>query len=224
MDGGIADAADALDTDARDPEALLQLVETHSTLPPDYASTAEGKGTVFPDGTWKANSHCSEIRLHPNGRWLYVGNRGHDSIAVFAVDQISGALSLVKTEPSGGACPRNFTVDDSGQFLVVGNQDSNNVTAFRIDPRDGSFAERTDTLAVPSPNYVFALPRADGAGPADAVVAVKEKGAQLAQNMTLKEKAAAREAKFQNLQTAAIFAFLVFFAYAYFFVGVRYDL
>ena len=56
--------------------------------------------------TWKAFSHCSEIRLHPNGKWLYVGNRGHDSIAVYGVDPRTGHLSLVRIEPSGGACPR----------------------------------------------------------------------------------------------------------------------
>ena len=59
---------------------VLRQTALRSTLPAAYASTPEGRGTVFPDGTWKANSHCSEIRLPPSGKFLYVGNRGHESI------------------------------------------------------------------------------------------------------------------------------------------------
>ena len=50
-------------------------------------------GFVTPLGVWKAASHSSEIRLHPNGRYLYVGNRGHDSICVLAIDDVDGGVS-----------------------------------------------------------------------------------------------------------------------------------
>lgn len=148
---------------------VLRQTALRSTLPAAYASTPEGRGTVFPDGTWKANSHCSEIRLHPSGKFLYVGNRGHESIAVFRVvgggegealpagAPPAGTLQEVATEDSGGACPRNFNFDASGRFMLVGNQDSNNITVFRLSP-DGSFAEKTDVMRQPSPNYVYALP------------------------------------------------------------------
>ena len=60
-------------------------------------------------------------------RFLYVGNRGHNSIAVFRVDQPSGTLSLVDIQDSHGAFPRHFNFDRTSQFLVVGNHASDNV-------------------------------------------------------------------------------------------------
>jgi hypothetical protein len=53
-------------------------------------------------GVWKAASHCSEIRIHPSGKFLYVGNRGHESLAVFAIDQTTGGISLVQIAPTNG--------------------------------------------------------------------------------------------------------------------------
>ena len=177
---------------------VLRQTALRSTLPAAYASTPEGRGTVFPDGTWKANSHCSEIRLHPSGKFLYVGNRGHESIAVFRVvgggegeeaelpagAAPAGTLQEVATEDSGGACPRNFNFDASGRFVLVGNQDSNNITVFRLAP-DGSFAEKTDVVHQPSPNYLYALPfdrhggscSSDSNGSSDALGAMRRPGA-----------------------------------------------
>lgn len=57
-------------------------------------------------GVWKAASHCSEIRLHPNGRFLYVGNRGHESLAVYKVDQTTGGLELVEIHATQGKLGR----------------------------------------------------------------------------------------------------------------------
>ena len=65
-------------------------------------------------------------------RFLYVGNRGHNSIAVYKTDPDTGSLSLVDIQSSQGAFPRHFNFDASGKFLVVGNHASDNVVAFRI--------------------------------------------------------------------------------------------
>jgi len=74
-------------------------------------------------------SHSSNFLCH---RFLYVGNRGHNSIAVYRTDPDTGSLSLVDIQSSHGAFPRHFNFDASGKFLVVGNHASDNVVAFRI--------------------------------------------------------------------------------------------
>ena len=90
---------------AHAPDAPLRHLQTLSSLPP----AEQGKSVISPEGIWKAASHSSELRLRPDGRFLYVGNRGHDSIAIFAVDEAAGGtLRLVDIAACGGACPRNF--------------------------------------------------------------------------------------------------------------------
>ena len=82
-------------------------------------------------------------------RFLYVGNRGHNSIAVYKTDPDTGSLSLVDIQSSHGAFPRHFNFDASGKFLVVGNHASDNVVAFRI--LESGKLEVVDTLEdVPS--------------------------------------------------------------------------
>jgi 6-phosphogluconolactonase len=139
--------------DADDEGALLSHAQTLSTLPEEFRN----EGFVTPLGVWKAASHSSEIRLHPNGRYLYVGNRGHDSICVLAIDEVDGSLSLVEIHPSGGRCPRNFNFDRTGRFLVVGNQDTNTLNTFSICAKSGRLSE-VHTLELPSPNFVYAVP------------------------------------------------------------------
>jgi len=77
-------------------------------------------------------STIAEMRLHPSGKFLYVGNRGHNSIAIFKVDPDDGTLSLVDIQDSLGAFPRHFNFDNTAQFLLVGNHASNTIVAFRI--------------------------------------------------------------------------------------------
>lgn len=137
-----------------DPAATLSQLCTLSTLPEDF----QGRGFITPGGAWKAESHTSELRLSPDGKFLYVGNRGHDSIAVFAVDEAAGgALSMVAVTPSGGRTPRNFNFDASGRYLIVGNQDSDNMSVFKRDAELGTI-ELIHQVALPSPNYVYAQP------------------------------------------------------------------
>lgn len=133
---------------------ILKEAMVISTLPEDV----QNDGTFHEGGVWKAHSHCSEIRIDPEGRFVYVGNRGHDSIAVYAVDQGTGMLKRTAVQPSGGEFPRNFNFSSCGRYMVVGNQRSNNLTVFERDPASGALAMR-DQVPVPSPNYVCAVPR-----------------------------------------------------------------
>ena len=98
--------------DAR--KGVLTEGQTLSTLPAGYTGQNSG----------------AEIAVHPSGRFVYASNRGHNSIAIFRVDQASGALTFVRTQETGGRTPRNFALDPSGRLLLAANQDSGTVVVF----------------------------------------------------------------------------------------------
>ena len=110
----------------------MTLLDTVSTLPADFAG----------------ENICADLHLTPDGRFLYASNRGHDSLAVFAVEE-GGALRLITWAPSGGRTPRQFQIDPSGTLLFVGNQDSDNIRVYAIG-EDGMLAHVT-TAPFPSP-------------------------------------------------------------------------
>jgi 6-phosphogluconolactonase len=111
--------------------------QTVSTLPDGY--TATGKDSA------------AEIAVHPSGRFVYGSNRGHNTIAVFAVDEKSGRLKLVQNWPSHHQTPRHFAIDPSGRWLLAENQDSNNVVLFAIDQQTGELKHTGRVLDIPSP-------------------------------------------------------------------------
>ncbi|MDM8007975.1 MAG: beta-propeller fold lactonase family protein, partial [Phycisphaerae bacterium] len=93
----------------------------------------------------------ADIHVHPTGKFLYGSNRGHDSIAVFTVDELTGRLTTVGYASTRGKNPRNFAIDPSGRWLLAANQDSNTVVVFSIDPQRGLLTAKDGTLAMPSP-------------------------------------------------------------------------
>ena len=103
-------------------------------------------------------SKAAEICQHPNGRFVYASNRGHDSIAVFGVNPGDGTLSRVGHTPAGGKEPRHFSIDPSGRFLVATNQQSDNVTAFRIDPESGKLTPTGGEVKISQPVCVVFAP------------------------------------------------------------------
>lgn len=98
----------------------------------------------------KGNS-TAETQVSPDGKFVYVSNRGHNSIAVFAVDQVSGKLKVVGHCPSGGKTPRNFCIDPSGKFLIAAHQDSGNVVVFKIDAETGMLIATGHQVEMPKP-------------------------------------------------------------------------
>ncbi|HLF95194.1 MAG TPA: lactonase family protein [Planctomycetota bacterium] len=101
-------------------------------------------------GEVKGNS-TAETQVSPDGKFVYVSNRGHDSVAVFAVDEATGKLKAVGHCPTGGKTPRNFGIDPSGAFLIAANQGSNNVVVFKIDPKTGMPSPAGHEVQVPKP-------------------------------------------------------------------------
>jgi len=108
---------------------------------------------ALPDG-FEGESTTSEILTTPDGRFLYVANRGHNSLSIFAVDADSGKLTLVGHEPSRGEIPRNFYIEPSGTFLIATNAKPGNAVVFRINPQDGRLAFTGSEIEVPNPGCV----------------------------------------------------------------------
>lgn len=101
-------------------------------------------------------NNTSHILVHPNGRFVYIGNRGDDSIGVFAIDPDTGAVSLVEAEPVRGHWPRGFTIDPSGRWLIVAGQDSGTVGVLAIDTETGRLSfVRDSVINVPNPVCVL---------------------------------------------------------------------
>jgi 6-phosphogluconolactonase len=98
----------------------------------------------------KGNS-TAEVVVHPSGKFLYGSNRGHDSIAVFTIDQESGRLTAAGHTPTGGKTPRGFSVDPTGSYLLAGNQNSGTISVFKIDQQTGALTAVGEPIAAPSP-------------------------------------------------------------------------
>lgn len=121
----------AFDYDAA--RGALHPLQTIGTLPQGYTQT----------------SYCADIHVAPSGRFLYGSNRGHDSIAMFAIAD-DGRLSPLGQTPTGGHWPRNFALDPTGRFLWAANQESDAITIFAVDEATGRLSAR-DQLHVPKP-------------------------------------------------------------------------
>jgi 6-phosphogluconolactonase len=107
----------------------------------------------------QGESYTAEIEIHPSGRFLYGSNRGHDSLAIFTVDQASGALAPAGHEPTGGNWPRHFTITADGQWLVAANQRSDSLVVFKIDQTSGRLTRTGEPAKVGSPACVVFPPR-----------------------------------------------------------------
>ena len=97
------------------------------------------------------NNSTAEVQVHPSGKFLYGSNRGHNSIAVFAVDLAKGTLTAVEHVPTQGRTPRNFGIDPTGSFLIAANQNSDSIVVFRIDPTTGRLTPTGETFQVGTP-------------------------------------------------------------------------
>jgi 6-phosphogluconolactonase len=113
-------------------------------------------GTV-PDEA-KSHNTTAEIIISDDGRYLYVGNRGEDSIAIFAVDRRTGILSHSENVPSGGRTPRNIRFDPTGNWCFAANENGGNVTEFKVDKASGHLKPTGVTGAIDTPGGIYFLP------------------------------------------------------------------
>lgn len=105
--------------------------------------------STLPDG-YAGDSFCADLHLHPTGKFLYGSNRGHNSIAMFSVDENTGRLTSLGQEPTRGEYPRNFAVDARGNYLYAANQNSDNITSFRIG-EDGRLTFTGENFKIATP-------------------------------------------------------------------------
>lgn len=126
-------------------KGTLTAVQTLSTLPEGYADAAKNS--------------TAEIFCHPSGRFLYVSNRGHDSIAVFAIGA-DGKLTSVQHAPANVKIPRGFALSPDGNWLVAAGQNSDSLASHRIDPATGKLTPASEVTGVGAPVcVVFANPK-----------------------------------------------------------------
>lgn len=120
----------------------LTPLETVSTLPSEMP--AAGVATA-------------EIAIHPSGRWLYVSNRGCDTISEFSIGA-DGQLTLVDSVSSVAKFPRNFALDPSGRWLIVAGQKDNRLAVLKIDPANGRLTATDQFTGMAAPNCVLFVP------------------------------------------------------------------
>lgn len=138
-----------------------ELNSTLATLAFDAESGALehiAAASTLPEGGHVGNS-CSALAVSMTGGHVYVGNRGHDSIACFAIDSSSGAARLGSITPSDGLVPRDIAFDPSGRVLAVANQESDEVVLFRADPVSGALTALPHRIAVGSPTAISFHPK-----------------------------------------------------------------
>jgi 6-phosphogluconolactonase len=114
--------------------------QTISTLPEDF----DGK------------SYCADVKITPDGRFLYGTNRGHDSIAAYAIGA-GGRLALLGIEPSLGKGPQNLAITPNGRLLLCANMPGDNVSVFRIDPQTGGLKPVGEPVSMPKPSCIMLL-------------------------------------------------------------------
>jgi 6-phosphogluconolactonase len=125
-------------------------VYAYRYTPSPFALTEMQVLSALPAG-FQGENTCAAIRISPDGRTLYASNRGHDSIAVFRIDQATGMLQLLQHAPTLGACPREFAIDPTGRFLLAANQESDSIVTFGIEQGSGKLAPTGHVVEVRKP-------------------------------------------------------------------------
>jgi 6-phosphogluconolactonase len=103
---------------------------------------------TLPEET-KGNS-TAEIQAHPSGKFVYCSNRGHDSLAIFTVDEKTGKLTAAGHQKTAGRTPRNFGIDPTGAYIVACNQNTDNVAVFKVDQTTGKLTQVGESINIPS--------------------------------------------------------------------------
>ena len=126
------------------PSGRLEPMNTVSSVPPDFSETGS-----------------SHIECHPSGKFLYVSNRFHNSIAAFAIDAATGQLSLVEIEQAAGAIvfPRDFDLTPDGARMVVGNEKADSLLVLAVDLLTGALAPLKSPVRSPTaPQVIVVVP------------------------------------------------------------------
>jgi 6-phosphogluconolactonase len=110
-------------------------IETIKTIPPDF----------------KGVNYTADIHISPDGRFLYGSNRGHNSLAIYSINQTNGKLKLIDNQSVMGDWPRNFMIEPTGKFLLVANQKTDNIVIFKINKTTGKLKPTGKQIKVSMP-------------------------------------------------------------------------
>ena len=116
----------------------VRSIETIPTIPADF----------------KERNSLSDIRIHPNGKFVYASNRGHDSLVIVRIEEETGKMIPVDIVSTLGGIPREFDFEPSGRFLYVGNQTTNQMITFAVDPDTGKMTPSGAKMEIPKPACV----------------------------------------------------------------------
>lgn len=116
-------------------DGSLVEIQTISTLPSSFSGS----------------NSTADIHVHPNGKFLYGSNRGHNSIVRYIIDEVSGRLSTATHTSTEGEFPRNFAISPTGKFLYAANQNTNNITTFNLNDSTGALTYAGKSLTVGTP-------------------------------------------------------------------------
>jgi 6-phosphogluconolactonase len=116
----------------------VRSIETIPTIPADF----------------KERNSLSDIRIHPNGKFVYASNRGHDSLVIVRIEEETGKMIPVDIVSTLGGNPREFDFEPTGRFLYVGNQTTNQMMTFAVDPDTGKMTPSGAKMEIPKPSCV----------------------------------------------------------------------
>ncbi len=140
-------------------------IYVNNELANSITASSHGDGKFATIGTYPTlpagfteKSTNAEIEVHPNGKFVYCSNRGHNSIVVYQRDATTGELKFLQYAPCGGEIPRHFKIDPSGKWLLCAHQNSNTISVLSLDPATGLLGEATNTVASPSPICLLFIP------------------------------------------------------------------
>ena len=124
-------------------DSAASVIQQISTLPVDFSE----------------QNFVAGIRISRDGKYVYVSNRGHNSIAIFSVDPADGSLKAAGHQSTQGNWPRNFTLSENEEFLLAANQRSNNIVVFKRNPGSGSLSETGLEMSLPGPKCLKKFPK-----------------------------------------------------------------
>jgi 6-phosphogluconolactonase len=112
--------------------------------------------STLPEG-FTGVTHTADVKITPNGKFLYGTNRGHDSLAAYSIGD-DGKLTLIEVVPSRGAGPQNLLISPDGKWLLCANMPGNNLSLYAIDQKTGKITPQGETVPVAMPSCLMLVP------------------------------------------------------------------
>jgi 6-phosphogluconolactonase len=136
---------------------MTMVVTGFRRKPEDGSLFAIQEISTIPAG-YNGRRSTAECLCHPTGKFLYVSNRGHESIAAYTIDEATGLLTFVENEQTGGREPRNFYIEPTGKWLLAENQNSDSVFVFSINQQTGALDPTGRSVKVGKPVCIRSVP------------------------------------------------------------------